>query len=68
MEREEMVQILEELIRSPETNGTAKCTAIRTLMEIAPDPPVAGDVFADLETDVLPMRSRHARAQRAENS
>jgi hypothetical protein len=68
MEREEMVQILEELIRSPETNPTAKCTAIRTLMEIAPDPPVAGDLFADLDEDVLPMRPRHARTKRAENS
>jgi hypothetical protein len=63
----ERAQILEELIRSPETNPTAKCTAIRTLMEIAPDPPVAGDHFADLDEDVLPMRPRHARTKRAEN-
>jgi hypothetical protein len=66
MEREEMVQILEELIRSDATNATAKCTAIRTLIEIAPEPPVAGDLFADLDVDV-PMPPR-ARVRRANNN
>ena len=33
LEREEMVQILEEIIRDPDTNATARCTAIRTLRE-----------------------------------
>jgi hypothetical protein len=34
LEREEMVRILEEIIRDPDTNATARCTAIRTLREI----------------------------------
>jgi hypothetical protein len=33
VEREEMIGILEEIIRDPETNATARCTAIRTLRE-----------------------------------
>jgi hypothetical protein len=37
METEEMIEILEGLIRAPETNPTAKCTAIRTLMRIEDD-------------------------------
>jgi hypothetical protein len=37
LEREEMIRILEEIIRDPETNATARCTAIRTLREI-PEP------------------------------
>jgi hypothetical protein len=28
-----MIEILEEIIRNPETNATARCTAIRTLRE-----------------------------------
>jgi hypothetical protein len=47
MDSEEMIKILEELIRDPETNPTARCTAIRTLREIEPDPPPASD-FTDL--------------------
>ena len=34
MQTDEMVEILEGLIRTPDTNPTAKCTAIRTLMRI----------------------------------
>ncbi len=34
MHTDEMVEILEGLIRDPETSPTAKCTAIRTLMRI----------------------------------
>ena len=34
MHTDEMVEILEGLIRDPDTNPTAKCTAIRTLMRI----------------------------------
>ena len=37
LDREEMIRILEEIIRDPETNATARCTAIRTLREI-PEP------------------------------
>ena len=49
MEREEMVEILEELILDPETNATAKCTAIRTLLELqAAEPPPEPSDFADL--------------------
>jgi len=40
VENEEMIQILEELIRDPDTNLSAKCTAIRTVREIAPEPPM----------------------------
>jgi len=43
-----MIRILEEIIRDPDTNPTARCTAIRTLREIAPEPPAAG-AFADLD-------------------
>jgi hypothetical protein len=38
VDREEMIRILEEIIRDPDTNSTARCTAIRTLREIAPEP------------------------------
>ena len=38
MEREEMIQVLEEIIRDPETNPTARVTAIRALKEF-PKPP-----------------------------
>jgi hypothetical protein len=41
-------EILEEIIRDPETNPTARCTAIGTLREIAPEPSASG-VFADLD-------------------
>jgi hypothetical protein len=34
MERQEMVRILEGIIRDEGTNPTARCTAIRTLREI----------------------------------
>ena len=33
MEREEMIQILEEFIRDPATNPTARVTAIRALKD-----------------------------------
>ncbi len=41
-----MVRILEEIIRDPDTNATARCTAIRTLREIEPEPPAAGALVA----------------------
>ena len=41
MDREEMREILEEIIRDPDTNPTARCTAIRTLLEIAPAEPIS---------------------------
>jgi hypothetical protein len=66
MGADEMIRILEEIIRDPETNATARCTAIRTLREI-PEPPAA-DAFADLDGDVLPLTRRRARAPRADNS
>jgi len=47
MDSEEMVRILEEIIRADDTNPTARCTAIRTLREIAPEPPMA-EGLADL--------------------
>jgi len=33
VEREEMIRILETIIRDPHTNTTARCTAIRTLRD-----------------------------------
>jgi hypothetical protein len=42
-----MVRILEEIIRDRDTNPTARCTAIRTLLEIAPAEPISG--FEDLD-------------------
>ena len=57
MDREEMITILEEIIRDPETNPTARCTAIRTLRDI-PQPPVIDD-FAELYgEDELRMSGR----------
>jgi hypothetical protein len=46
IDREEMREILEEIIRDPDTNPTARCTAIRTLLEIAP--PEVSSQFDDL--------------------
>jgi hypothetical protein len=48
VDREEMIRILEEIIRDPESNATARCTAIRALREIAPEPPKDG-VLAELD-------------------
>jgi hypothetical protein len=36
MTKDEMVEILEEIIRDSDSNPTARCTAIRTLREIEP--------------------------------
>jgi hypothetical protein len=47
MESEEMIRILEEIIRNPDTNATARCTAIRTLREFPQQPEAS--VFADLD-------------------
>ena len=59
MEREEMIQILEEMIRDPETNPTARVTAIRALKEF-PKPPVVDMSLYD-PADVLPMTGPVAR-------
>jgi hypothetical protein len=49
MDTEEMTRILEELIRDPDTNPTAKCTAIRTLKELqGKEPPGNPSEFARL--------------------
>ena len=56
-----MIRILEEIIRDPETNATARCTAIRTLREI-PEPPAFDASLYD--ADVLPMTGRDRRRQR----
>jgi hypothetical protein len=47
MERDEMIRILEEIIRDPDANPTARCTAIRTLREFPRQP--EDSVFADLD-------------------
>jgi hypothetical protein len=62
MEREEMIKILEEIIRDPDTNATARCTAIRTLREI-PEPPAVDESLYDPDF-VLPMTGRARRANK----
>ena len=61
LERKEMIRILEEIIRDPDTNPTARCTAIRTLREI-PEPP-AFDA-SRYDADVLPMTGRDRLANK----
>ena len=56
-----MIRILEEIIRDPDTNATARCTAIRTLREI-PEPPAFDASLYD--ADVLPMTGRDRRANK----
>jgi hypothetical protein len=48
LDRDEMVEILEEIIRDPETNSTARYTAIRTLLDIKP-PELSSDAWAALD-------------------
>ena len=62
MDREEMIRILEEIIRDPGTNPTARCTAIRTLLEF-PQPPA---VDADLYPDDFQIRRKGRIANTAE--
>jgi hypothetical protein len=66
MEREEMVRILEEIIRDPNTNPTARVTAIRALKEF-PKPPVVDMSLYD-EDEPLPMTGPVARAKRRLNA
>ncbi len=54
MDREEMIAILEQIIRDPDTNPTARCTAIRTLREIPQQPEAYA--FADLYPDDFELR------------
>ena len=62
LDREEMIRILEEIIRDPDTNATARCTAIRTLREI-PEPPALDESLYD--GSVLPMTGQLSRQQTA---
>jgi hypothetical protein len=64
LEREEMIRILEEIIRDPETNATARCTAIRTLREFPQQP--EANVFADLYPDDFEPRRNGAAPPTAE--
>jgi hypothetical protein len=57
-----MIRILEEIIRDPETNATARCTAIRTLRDI-PEPPVVDEFLYDADV-VLPKTGRTRRANK----
>lgn len=52
-----MVQILEAIIRDPDANATARCTAITTLREIPQPPTVDESLYG---ADVLPMTGRNA--------
>jgi hypothetical protein len=49
-----MIRILEEIIRDPDTNATARCTAIRTLREFPQQPEAYGS--ADLYPDGFELR------------
>jgi hypothetical protein len=61
LDRDEMVRILEEIIRDEETNATARCTAIRTLLEVAPKAPSSG-AWADLD-ELAPRRNSRTKAR-----
>ena len=61
LDRDEVVRILEEIIRDPDINPTARCTAIRTLLEIRPPAPSSGP-WADL--DELAPRRHDGRTRR----
>ena len=62
MEREETIRVLEEIIRDPDTNATARLTAIRTLREI-PEPPAVDEPLYGADV-VLPMTGRARRANK----
>jgi hypothetical protein len=49
MQTDEMIAILEEIIRDPNTNPTAKCTGIRTLREIQEKAGARDEVDDELE-------------------
>jgi hypothetical protein len=55
MTRAEMIEILESIARDEDVNATAKCTAIRTLNELAPDTHTGA--FDDLD-ELAPRRRR----------
>jgi hypothetical protein len=57
VDADEMIAILEELIRDPDTNPTARCTAIRTLREIDAQQPQKDDDLAALD-EFRPRRRR----------
>jgi hypothetical protein len=63
MEVEEMIRILEEIIRDPDANPTARCTAIRTLREFPQQP--EDSVFADL--DLYPDVQLRRKGSRGNN-
>jgi hypothetical protein len=48
MDTEEMIEVLEAIIRDESANATARCTAIRALREIEPESPVDA-VLAELD-------------------
>jgi hypothetical protein len=57
-----MIRILEEIIRDPDTNATARCTAIRTLREIPQQPE------AYLSADLYPADFELRRKGRGANN
>ena len=58
LEREEMIRVLQEIIRDPDTKATARCTAIRTRREFPQQPEayVSADLYPD---DFEPRRKGH---------
>jgi hypothetical protein len=65
LEREKMIRILEEIIRDPDTNATARCTAIRTLREIPERPAVDESLY---DGGMLPMTGRARRANKRQTA
>ncbi len=57
-----MVQILEEIIRDPNTNPTARVTAIRALKEFPNSPALDESLYN--EDNVLPMTGPAPRARK----
>jgi hypothetical protein len=55
-----MIEILEQLIRDPDTNATARCTAIRRLRDIEGARPQDAGQFADLD-ELAPQRQLTAK-------
>jgi hypothetical protein len=54
MQTDEMIEILEAIVRDPDTPATARITGIRTLNQIAPlrDSEDEDDIFAELEREI----------------
>jgi hypothetical protein len=61
MTEEEAIEILEGIAKDPDVNPTARVTAIRALLGLAPEEPKSG-IFAELDK-AMPRRSRRKQAK-----